>query len=56
MSLATPLEAPATVVRNIRAHHCPDRCGMLSRVVDGRLVALEKVAAEPAPPGILGDG
>ncbi len=44
MSLAAPLEAPATVLRNSCAHDCPDRRGMLSRVVEGRLIEVEKVA------------
>ena len=56
MSLAAALEASTTVVRNICAHNCPDRFSMLSRVVDGRLIEVEKVAAEPAPSGTLGHG
>ncbi len=56
MSLAAPLEAPATVVRNLCAHDCPDRRGMLSRMVEGRPIEVEKVAAEPAPSATLGDG
>jgi len=50
---AAAAAAAATVVRNVCAHDCPDRCSILSRVVDGRLVEVGGDPEHPVTQGFL---
>ena len=61
MGFTTELKEPlragrrkrTTVVRNVCAHDCPDRCAILSRVVDGRLVEVRGDPDHPVTKGFL---